>query len=193
MIWKDLGDDDKAIADAVDAIRLDRAYAQAYRVRGNALFGKKEYDKALADYEQAVRLDPNSAPNRYSRGNAWLFKKDFGKALADYQESVRLDPEFPWGHNGIAWVSATCPDPAHRDAKRAVAAATKAVDLTGSNDPVTLGTLAAALAEAGDFDEAVRFEEKSIELLANDKFKADSRARVDLYRAKKPYRITETP
>jgi hypothetical protein len=28
---------------------------------------------------------------------------------------------------------------------------------------------------------------------AHDKFKADSRARVDLYRAKKPYRITETP
>jgi tetratricopeptide (TPR) repeat protein len=189
MVWKDRGDDDRAIADAGEAIRLDPNYAPAYRVRGNALFGKKAYDRALADYEEAVRLDPKSAPARYSRGNAWLFKKEFGKALTDYQESVRLDPEFPWGYNGIAWVSATCPEAAHRDGKRAVEAATKAVELTGGKDPFTLDTLAASKAEAGDFDAAVTLGEMVIGLLADDKARAECRARIDLYRGRKPYRM----
>ncbi len=193
MIWKGKGDDDRAVADADEAIRLDPAYAPAYRLRGNALFGKKDYDKALANYEKAVRLDPKSAPNRYSRGNAWLFKKKFGKALADYQESARLDPGFSLAYNGIAWVSATCPDATHRNGKRAVAAATKAVELTGGNESFTLDTLAASQAEAGDFDAAVALGEKVIALLADDKAKAECRARIDLYRAKKPYRLSETP
>jgi thiol-disulfide isomerase/thioredoxin/Tfp pilus assembly protein PilF len=189
MIWKDVGDDDKANADADEALRLDPTYAPAYRVRGNAQFGKRAYDRALAEYEEAVRLDPHSAPAHYSRGNAWLFKNDFGKALADYQESVRLDPEFPWGYNGIAWISATCPDPAQRNGKTAVEAA----ELTDRKDPFTLGTLAASLAEAGDFESAVKMDEKAAALITDERSRTESQARTELYRARKPYRLPDAP
>ncbi|WP_165232971.1 redoxin family protein [Aquisphaera insulae] len=188
---KDGGDNDEAIADASEAIRIDRAFAPAYRVRGNALLDKKEYDRALADYDEAVRLDPKSAAARYSRGNGWLFRNDFSKALADYEESVRLDPGFALGYNGIAWVSATSPDAAHRNGKRAVEAAMKAVELTGG-EPFTLDTLAAAYAEDGKFDSAVATGERAFGLLNDGDARTECRARIDLYRAKKPYRTNAT-
>ena len=42
--------------------------------------------------------------------------------------------------------------------------ATKACKLTGWKNPNYLATLAAAFAEAGNFDDAVKWEEKAIEL-----------------------------
>ena len=52
-----------------------------------------------------------------------------------------------------------------------------------------LDTLAAAYAEAGDFDAAVKWEEKALGLLAKDdeQNRKDFEARLTLYRAKKPY------
>jgi hypothetical protein len=48
-------------------------------------------------------------------------------------------------------------------------------------------TLAAAYAEAGDFPNAVKWEEKAIEL-APDKSQGKLRAHLDLFKADKPYR-----
>jgi tetratricopeptide (TPR) repeat protein len=57
------GDDDRAIADYDQALKLDPNYALAYNNRGNAHFLKKNYDRAIADYDQAIRIDP-LAPRR---------------------------------------------------------------------------------------------------------------------------------
>ena len=53
-----------------------------------------------------------------------------------------------------------------------------------------LDTLAAACAEAGDFDAAVKWQEKALGLLAKDdeRNREVFEARLTLYRAKKPYR-----
>jgi tetratricopeptide (TPR) repeat protein len=52
-------------------------------------------------------------------------------------------------------------------------------------DPTQLG---AYRAKAGDFDAAVKWQSRAIELLRDEKPKADYRTRLELYRAKKPYR-----
>ena len=56
-----------------------------------------------------------------------------------------------------------------------------------------MNTLAAACAEAGDFDAAVQWQSKAIELLSDEKRKADYRTRLTLYREKKPYRDSPRP
>jgi tetratricopeptide (TPR) repeat protein len=43
------GDDDRAVADYDQALKLDPNYALAYNNRGNAYFRKKNYDRAIAD------------------------------------------------------------------------------------------------------------------------------------------------
>ncbi len=82
---------------------------------------------------------------------------------------------------------AACPEPKFRDGKRAVQFATRACELTHWQIPVVLDTLAAAQAEAGDFDAAVKWQLRAIELLRDERQKADHRSRLALYRAKRPY------
>jgi tetratricopeptide (TPR) repeat protein len=57
-----MGDEEKALADFDEAIRLDPHYAVSLFNRGNMWFNKSDYDRAIADYEQAVRVDPSYSP-----------------------------------------------------------------------------------------------------------------------------------
>jgi hypothetical protein len=62
--------------------------------------------------------------------------------------------------------------------------------LTHWKDASALATLAAAYAEAGGFDAAVKWETKAIELLpsGDSDYEAWKLARLKLYQEKKPYR-----
>ena len=60
-----------------------------------------------------------------------------------------------------------------RNGKEAVALANKAIELAGQCPPDWLEILAAAQAEAGSFDEAIRWQTQAIEA-ANDKKKPDA-------------------
>ncbi len=68
-----------------------------------------------------------------------------------------------WSRNDLAWILATSPDDAQRDGARAAALAT-ALDEEHPDDPVLMDTLAAALAELGDFEAAVATQERAIAL-----------------------------
>jgi hypothetical protein len=48
--------------------------------------------------------------------------------------------------------------------------------------------MAAAHAEAGDFEEAVKWQQKVVALTANQPHAADHRDRLALYKSGKPYR-----
>jgi tetratricopeptide (TPR) repeat protein len=50
------GDDNKAIIDYDEAIRLDPKFAPAYNDRGLVWYRKGDYDKAIADYDEVVSI-----------------------------------------------------------------------------------------------------------------------------------------
>jgi hypothetical protein len=103
-----------------------------------------------------------------------------------YNEAIRLDPKDADAHDSLARLLATCPDEKHRDGKKAVEHATKACELTDQKDHYYIETLAAAYAEAGDFGEAVKWQEKASSMCSEDE-KEDFKARLDLYKSGKPY------
>jgi len=180
---------DQAITDYAEAIRLEPT-AASYRARASAYASKENHVQAIDDYSEAIRLEP-SADSHNRRGMAYNKIKAYEKAKADFSEVVRIDPENRWGYNNLAWLLATCPDAAFRDGKKAVELATKACEAGEWNDASHLDTLAAAYAEAGNFDEATKWQRKA-ESLASDSISAEERGRmrerVKLYEERKPYR-----
>ena len=84
------------------------------------------------------------------------------------------------------WASSA--DEATRDGRRAVEYARRCCEWTTWEDASCLDALAAAHAECGEFAEAVRHAEKAVELAEGGR-KAEYRARLDLYRAGRPYRV----
>ena len=179
---------DKAIADYKLAIELDPKYAFSYYARGRAWSIKNEYDKAIDDFNQAIALMGDLAVAFRDRGNAWNMKGEYSKAHADLRHSMELYPTDPLTHTIAARISATCPVEQYRSAKLAVSAGKSACELTEWKDPTTIDVLAAAYAESNDFDSAVKWQSKAIELQTDEKIKAEYSSRLKLYQAKKPYR-----
>jgi cytochrome c-type biogenesis protein CcmH/NrfG len=83
-------------------------------------------------------------------------------ALAAYAEAIQSNPANAEAHVELAWLLATHPDDRLRDGRRAISLARRAITL-GSAHPALYETLAAAYAEAGDFDEAVLWRAESLD------------------------------
>jgi tetratricopeptide (TPR) repeat protein len=111
----------------------------------------------LEDLEKAVRLDPKFALAYGYRAFALEAKGQYDRSIKDYEEAIRLTPEEGRYFASYARLLAMCSEEKFRDGKRAITMATRACDLTDWKLPVYLDTLAAAYAEAGQFDQAVRY------------------------------------
>jgi tetratricopeptide (TPR) repeat protein len=182
---------DKAIGDFNQAVRWDPKHALAFNNRGNAYLEKKDFRKALADYSQAIRLEPKDIEYFNNRGICYRKMGQYQKAIADHQKTIRLNPKHPIGYNGLAWLWSVSPKKEVRNGTKAVEYAKKACELSDWKNPFYLDTLAAAYAEAGNFKEAVKFQEKALNFQEFvDRFGKAARIRVKLYKAKKPYRET---
>jgi len=188
-VWYDKGDYNNAIADYTQAIEIDPQYAKAYNKRGLAWKKQGNYDKAIADYTQAIDINPRNPIYYYNRGLAWENKGDYNSAIADYTKTIEIDPKEADAYNKLAWLKATCPDGNYRDGVRAVECAKKAVELKETY--YTLGTLAAAYAETGRFQDAIKTQQRAIEKLKEESYGkklAEYKERLVSYKAGKPWR-----
>jgi tetratricopeptide (TPR) repeat protein len=98
IAYQRAGDNDKAIAEYTEAIRLLPNYTEAYYWRGTAYFGKRDQARALADYNEAIRLYPTYPEAYVGRGNVYARARDYTRALADYLEAITLKPDSILAH-----------------------------------------------------------------------------------------------
>jgi Tfp pilus assembly protein PilF len=184
-LWSARGDWAIAVRDFDDALRYDPKNVVAWGNRAIAFRNQGEFDRAIQDYNQAIRLSPQNA--QLYRGICYRHQKQFDKALADFDEAIRLAPEQAGGYNSRAWLCATCAEPQYRNAARALEDALKACELSSWKSAEHLGTLAAACAEAGRFEEAAKWQAQAVELSPLSE-KVDANSLLAAYQAGKTYR-----
>jgi tetratricopeptide (TPR) repeat protein len=189
IVYKGLKNYDKASADYGEAIRLDPQWASAYFNRGNLFKTRKEYDRALADYSAAIRLDPKDPDAYFNRASTYRTTKQYAKAASDWSEVIRLDPHDAEAHDRLGWLLATCPDARVRDGQKAVDLAGTACDLTEGKSASCLATLAAAFAETGRFDLAIKWQRRALESREYEREEGPSaRRRLQLFEDRRPCR-----
>ena len=157
--------------------------AEAYEANG-------QYKTALSDLDEAMTLRPDSAKYVYLHGIAYAYAGDDQAAKQDFARAEAMDPGSAQGYDARAWLLATAPDPQMRDGKKAVQSATRACAMTNWNNPEMLGTLAAAYPETGDFDEAIKWQQKAVDLTSPTLLVTlnERQARLALYQNRRPWR-----
>ena len=83
---------DGAIAEFGNAIKLDPTNAEAYERRGDAKEAKGDNDGAIADYTRCIELEPINADAYNARGDARLATGDKDGAIGDYDSAIELEP-----------------------------------------------------------------------------------------------------
>jgi Flp pilus assembly protein TadD len=100
-------------------------------------------------------------------GTAMMVKGNRTEARAQWRAALQSEPDNVRVLNDLSWLLSTAPERALRNGAEAVRLASHAVELTHHQDPLLLGTLAAAYAEAGDFSQSIATERRGAELARN--------------------------
>jgi tetratricopeptide (TPR) repeat protein len=151
----------RVTAAAPNEVELRMLLALYYQVDNNPR-------QAIEIYSEVLTREADNALALRSRGDAYLALGEHAAAVADFEEALQHLDDDPSLLNNLAWVLATSPDAEVRNGKRAVELATKACELTEYNKPYILSTLAAAFAENGDFQTAIEWSQKAVDMDDSD-------------------------
>ncbi|QEG40669.1 tetratricopeptide repeat protein [Roseimaritima ulvae] len=156
----------KAIAVISKLLARDAENWRALRLRGDAQLSTVEHAKAIADYESALEI---------------INKEEDQSDLAISKSGIL---------NNLAWVLATSTDPELRDGDRALKYGMEASELTEFKEAHILSTLAAAYAETGDFEKAIEWSTKAVELGEQEQNEQLDQLKKELenYKQNKPWR-----
>ena len=156
------GDFDGSIRDCSDALRLNPKNVVGLYFRGQAFVGKKDFDAAIRDFQGAIALAPQAKGPLESLCGVFTSKGDYDKATIAFENGLRIYPESISMLIGLARLMATCPDAKYRNGTTSVELATKALKLSGDQNPHAMDALAAAYAEIGAFDRAIDCQKQAL-------------------------------
>ncbi|MGA2788480.1 MAG: tetratricopeptide repeat protein [Verrucomicrobiota bacterium] len=185
---------DEAVAHFQKALAIKPDYADAHNNLGSAFLQQGRLDEAVAHYQKALAIKPDDADIHDHLGNALIQQGRTAEALSHYQKALAIKPDDPDLQNKLAWLLATSPQASLRNGNQAIELAQRANQLTGGDNPVTLCTLAAACAEAGQFPEAVATAQRALPLAeaqSNQALADDIRSELKLYQARTPFHTPE--
>ena len=164
--------------------------AESLSSLGKQKEANKAYEESKAIYQQLLNINYDKDYDAYifwGLGGSCYGLKQYKEAIADYEKSFKADPNFTASYSKLAFLYATCPEDEFRNGQEAVKLAQKACEFNDYKFYVCITVLAAAYAETGDFESAVKYQKKALEM-ADDLAKEEYEKRLEAYKAKKPWR-----
>lgn len=145
----------------------DSTSAQISLVAAYKRLGDQAHVKAiLKEMEDAL---PPGGDSQAALADLFVRQKLYAEAIVHYEAAIKLKPDFAGAQNNLAWLLATCDDPAFRNPARALELSKHAVELTSWKEPTLIDTLAEALYANQHYQQAVEIEAKALELSPDDK------------------------
>ncbi|MCA9097225.1 MAG: tetratricopeptide repeat protein, partial [Planctomycetaceae bacterium] len=188
-----LGNYSAAIADFEQAKGLLPEVSSIPVLQGVALIGLKDYSRAKSKLETALSMklpdqeaEGDYATELYFRSVSFRHLQLHQKSLETIEELLEFGPEIWMGYDERSLLRSSCPDPAFRDGRSAIEDSLKSCELTRWTRSRMISTLACAYAEAGEFEEAVKWIEKAISM--GEYFIKRHKEMEELFRKRKPYR-----
>ncbi|MGP8239165.1 MAG: tetratricopeptide repeat protein [Limisphaerales bacterium] len=157
---------DRSVEKLSLALKYDPGLVGARIPLGRAYLGLKRPADAAGQFRAVLQCQP-----RNFEADAWLARSlliqgKTNEGIAEFRRTLSLQPNEVEVLNDLAWLLATSPHSEIRNGAEAVKLASQACQLTGNKQPLLMGTLAAAYAEAGRWDEAVAAAQKAHDLAA---------------------------
>jgi tetratricopeptide (TPR) repeat protein len=212
-IYSQTGDYQKAVVDLNQAVQIMPRNVEALEAREFVYYRLGSIEKSRADRVAVARLRQDYSKTTTTAGSSTDFKvgaaiEKLGspaptetppgsEATTSMETFDKISYQPSAQDSGRAAIErlnlsarrqATSTDERYRNGARAVELATEACEKTEWKRPDMLDTLAAAYAETGDFEAAVQWQSKAIELATDARLKADAQERLALYRDHKPCR-----
>jgi tetratricopeptide (TPR) repeat protein len=138
----------------------------------------------------ACGLEQNGAMGQCKWGEMLAEHDQPAEAIVHYHQALWLNPALPDALNNLAWLRATNPRAELRDGAEAVRLAEEACRVTKYETAVFIGTLAAAYAEAGRYEDAVAAAQKAREIATRQgqaRLAEKNLELINLFKAGKPY------
>ncbi len=165
--YRKLGQDQLAIEDYNEAIRMKPDFAESYASRGGTYSNLGQDQLAIEDYSEALRLEPNFAEAYLGRGTAYGKLGQGETAMKDYDEAIRLKPRFAEAYltRGNAYLKLGQDQQAVKDYSETIRLKPDFTEayLARGNSYVKLGQNQAAIK---DYNEAIRLKPDFAEAFA---------------------------
>jgi tetratricopeptide (TPR) repeat protein len=150
------GEMNQAIQRLTAAVKYNPNYAEALMALGDTLRRSGRIEASLKPYADVVRINPRSAEARLAYALALVRLRRYRDAKAWLEESARVLPDRPELSHALARILAAAPDDTVRDGARAMALVQEL--MKGNQTTVVGETMAMALAELGQFSDAVEVQ-----------------------------------
>lgn len=185
----------RAIGDFSRAVQLMPNDLSGYAYLACAYTKRGDRAQAVSNATRATGLKPATdfyawrAVDLQMRSRAYRVLGQMAPALRDLREAMRVAPKDHSTHDNLAWFLATCPGEHFRNGTEAVSEAKKACELAHRQESGCIDTLATACAEAGDFDQAVKYEKQALtDSSLAPKEREEREKRLALFQQQKPFR-----
>ncbi|MBN1514644.1 MAG: tetratricopeptide repeat protein [Phycisphaerae bacterium] len=191
LVLMSRGDMQTARKHLEQAVAANPEYSFAWSNLGFVVAGFGEFEKAAVAYGRSLYLDPTNVDVRHQLVGILFHMGLNFEAAAVLTDGIRRVPDAMSLVATLAWLRATCPDDAVRNADQALKLAERVCETEGYQDPFSLRTLAAAHAESGRFESAVATAEKAQQMALErglGELAALLNRELDAYRAGQPWR-----